>query len=752
MNQTPSSNHGGSMLTTNNVAAQGAYEDVPNSRPQSPTTYRAMTSSSPSARLSPGRSYASAVARSLSPRNSNENDQPCAATVYPSLSGKCNEQQPSSCHYVQPGGRLDRCLSQEKGKAVAGAIGRRGSNTPRPDEVRRVVLEDQVVEAEDPGSASRKRRRTEEDLGNEDSPSVETRTQNAPVRLPTSETSQPPTASSEPAASSSRVPHPVQSNEPSSSRPHNSVVDSSLDIGFAIVPDSDVVESLLAIPDHSSPHTPLHVPASGRRHSGRAARASIDTSDDDDQSDIGDLLPLFPLPPSSIPTSSPRTPAPHRHQRQATPIAPARGHRWSVVSTSSIDDDGSWRSSQRTPSIQEVEMADATRPDTPIPTSSSHSRRRIRRRLLRRERREHRAASVASTSQTSADDGPDEPPITFDVDALDPDYVAPLSRSWRRVQGDSASWRGRGMAAAQRESWNELDDTESVLAVQIPFHGTEEPGVSMRIELMLEVFRRVLLIPGAFILPGYSVAGFHGMNTEPFWYLARGIPLPTIVALVGLGWLNSTPITLNFDFWRDSNPHLCGMFRFIYRFGAQTKAEYENLVRRALLESDLFDTTYDVLTRDISRGGMWRGSTRIDALNAILDSIDVDIIHCRVSANTTEPVAVIYVMPPTSDRRDWLRFSSQLKRHHFGSNIAGHPEPFTSRVWCGYCHSLGHIAGACSVRRTIGWHEPPLQTQQQAQPPQNNGANGAIGRGRGRGNGRGNGRGRGGNGRGRGNF
>ncbi|TFY51745.1 hypothetical protein EVJ58_g10403 [Rhodofomes roseus] len=424
------------------------------------------------------------------------------------------------------------------------------------------------------------------------------------------------------------------------------------------VPDSDVVESLLAIPDYSSPHTPLHVPASGRRHSGRAARASIDTSDDDDQSDIGDLLPLFPLPPSSIPTSSPRTPAPHRHQRQATPIAPARGHRWSVVSTSSIDDDGSWRSSQRTPSIQEVEMADATRPDTPIPTSSSHSRRRIRRRLLRRERREHRAASVASTSQTSADDGPDEPPITFDVDALDPDYVAPLSRSWRRVQGDSASWRGRGMAAAQRESWNELDDTESVLAVQIPFHGTEEPGVSMRIELMLEVFRRVLLIPGAFILPGYSVAGFHGMNTEPFWYLARGIPLPTIVALVGLGWLNSTPITLNFDFWRDSNPHLCGMFRFIYRFGAQTKAEYENLVRRALLESDLFDTTYDVLTRDISRGGMWRGSTRIDALNAILDSIDVDIIHCRVSANTTEPVAVIYVMPPTSDRRDWLRFSS----------------------------------------------------------------------------------------------
>ncbi|TFY54496.1 hypothetical protein EVJ58_g8830 [Rhodofomes roseus] len=700
MNNASVSIHGGSTPNTTNAAAQSAFKAVPDSQPQSPTTYRAMTSSSPSARLSPGRSYASVVARSPSPRYSNENDQIPTGPAPPpptpaSVSTKTNNGTTASSH--DAGWTV--VSHKKKGKAVAVTTGRRGPNVPRPDDVRRAVLEIQPVEADDPGSASRKRRRTEEDLGNEDSPSVETRTQNASAH-------------------------------------------------------SDVVESLLALPDNTSPMTPRRVPTSGRRHSGPMARASFDTSDDDDDSDIGDILPLFPLPPSSIPSSSPRTPVSHRHRHPATPIAPARGHRWSEVSADIIVGDDSPRSSLRTPSIQEVEMADATRPDTPVPTSSSHTRRRIRRRLLRRERRERRATSVSSTSQSSTDDGPAMPLITFDVDALDPDYVVPLTGSWRRVQGDSSSWRGRGMAAAQRESWNDLDNTEAVLAVQIPFHGAEEPGVSMRIELMLEVFRRILLIPGTFILPGYSVTGFHGLNTEPFWYLARGIPLPTIVALVRLGWLNSSPITLNFEFWRDSNPHLCGMFRFIYRFGAQSKAEYENLVRRALLETDLYDTTYDVLTRDISRGGMWSGSTRIDALNAILESIDVDIIHCRVSANTTEPVAVIYVMPPTADRRDWLRFSSQLKCHHFGSSIAGHPEPFTSRVWCGYCHSLGHIAGACSVRRTIGWHEPPLQTPQQAQqPPPNNGANG---RGRGRGNGRGNGRGRGGNGggngRGRGNF
>ncbi|KAH9841867.1 uncharacterized protein C8Q71DRAFT_720937 [Rhodofomes roseus] len=531
---------------------------------ESPTTVRAMTSSSQSPRLSPGLSYASAVAGSPTQAKANGNHTVPTGPASPSPPAPVATETNVRGRDVRPATEsVDQqtgwtVVSHKKGKAKATA-GRLGTNTQRPSVIHRTVLEDQPMETDESGSASRKRRRVEEDLGNEDSPSIQTRKQNVRAQTSTPAASPLPASNSGPSEPSLRTNNHAHTNEPSTSQSRDSNADSTSDLNFTVIPDSDVVEALLAPPSNESPQTPRRDSTSGRRHSGLRMRASIDTSDDDDDlSYLGDILLLFPLPPSSLPSSTPRTPVSRRTQRPATPFAPPRGHHWSEVGNNSINGDGPTRLSLQTPSIPEVEMDDATRlPDTPVPTSSSHTRRRIRRLLLRRERREHRSAPAPSPSPSLSSDDPDDAQAPFDVDALDPDFIVPPSGSWRQVQGDSTVWRGRGMAAGQRESWNALDAAEAVLAVQIPLHGTEEPGVSTRIEIMLDVFRRTLLIPGTFILPAYSIAGFHGMNTEPFWYLARGIPLSKIMALVNIGWLNSSPVTLHFDFWRDTNPHLC---------------------------------------------------------------------------------------------------------------------------------------------------------------------------------------------------
>ncbi|KAH9830959.1 uncharacterized protein C8Q71DRAFT_727152 [Rhodofomes roseus] len=758
-----------------------------NSRSQSPTTYRAMSSSSPTARLSPGLSYASAVTGS--PNNVKATELVDASPAPPpptpaSQNASSRDNQPLESTVADETG-WKVVSHKKKGKATAVANTRPNANSSRSNNARRAVLDNNQMDLDSPNSEPRKRRRTEDDLGNEDSDAIIAKVQNAPPRAeqPTSMT--PLDVSPSPLTSASTNDRRGVAAGKRPSHTNVTVAGSDVDIEFAIAPDSEVVETLL-VPSTSSSRSG-NVASSSRKgnvapssrsgntaassHNGNAAsssrnnaassslhskeasssrrqmRAASFSSDSDDQSSsLADILPLFPLPPSSIPASTPRTPARQSNRRPDTPIVPPRGHHWSDVSNGSTIREESSTYSERSPSIPEVEMIDATRPATPPPTSS-HARRR-------RRRRAERAARSASRNSRSTDDSVlDGPPVPFNIDELDPDIIIPPPGSWRPVQGDSASWKGRGMATPQWESWDALDREEAVLAIQIPFHGAEEPGVNVRIDMMLNVLRRLLLIPSAYILPGYSPAGYHGMNVEPFWYLGRGIPLTVIVALVTMGWFNSSIITLHFDFWRDNNPHLCAMFRLIHRFGAQSKAEYEELVRRELVDSELYDVIYEVLKRDMERGGMWRNSRRVDALNRVLESVDVDVINCRITANTTEPVAVIYMKPPTADRRDWQRFSNQLKKHRFGSNIAGHPEPFTSRVWCGYCHSLGHTAGTCRVRNTPGWHDAPLPPAIQPPQQQYNATNGGgRGRGNGCGRGRGNGRGRGGNGRGGGNF
>ncbi|KAH9830780.1 uncharacterized protein C8Q71DRAFT_727255 [Rhodofomes roseus] len=458
---------------------------------------------------------------------------------------------------------------------------------------------------------------------------------------------------------------------------------------------------------------------------------------------------LFPRPPSSSPIAMPVTPSPSRGRRShtATPSRPAKGRRWADES----DDEFT---SPIPPSQTSSRQSDVSMFDTPLPApqGSSRNRRRCkqranRRRLSRLAQTARGASSSASASLASSDDEE----VPFDVDSLDHDATVPPRSLWRKPQGDRPDWKARGMAPTQKDAWDVIDDTEPVVAVQIPNHGTEEPGLEERIAAITNAFARILHLPNVAIIPAYSIEGFHGPNKEPNWYLARGLNLLVCIALVRMGWLNSSFITLNFDFWRDSNPLLCGMWRLIHRFGAQSKEEYRRLIHRELLGPELYGIISVALTRDVARGGYWESHSHDEAFTKLLDSVDVDLIPARTVGNMTEMVVVLHIKPPTAHRKDWLRFCDALRKHGFGSQETGHPIAFIGRLWCGYCHSLGHTSPFCSVRSTIGWHDDqPQQPPAQAAPPPpppNGGAPGGRGRGRGQ-RGGGTQRGRGGRARG----
>ncbi|KAH9839782.1 uncharacterized protein C8Q71DRAFT_855093 [Rhodofomes roseus] len=720
-------------------------------RSLSPTTYHEMTSSSPSARRSPGISYAAMAARSPSPRSPANNEHATIAVAPQPPPPSPQDDMESFPPLAPPASQTNqgagwtlvtnkKKVAAWKGKGRETAARRRRASLS--DDEPTVNLSPEIELGVEP----RKRRRVADDTGSDADPMPTLRKQNPlPKRSspPTSTTRRPPRQSSP----TDFILHgkPVWTKGPPSSKPAKApVTNDNIDIDFAMASDSDPIEPLLfpasGLSTSASPAPsyrqagPSRIPRiTAAKYTSRMAHVPTART-----------TSLFPLPPSSLPPGTPRTPAKasRPHRRSPSPSAPSRNRRRPKArDTSSSTDDASSSPLYQPRSPPEIEMADASQPVGP-----SHPTRNG----MRHEQGRRSTAAAGAPPQRPATRRPDTPPLPFDVDTLDADIIIPAVDSWHEVQGDAADWKKEGMAPVQRKTWDELDLAGPSLAMMIPNHGTEEPGGHLRIELMTQVFHNHLHVPGVSILSGYSLTGFHGMNEAPYWYLGQGIPIHVIAALVNLGWLNLSNITLHFAFWRDHNPHLCAMFRQVFRFGAQSKEEYNELVRRELLDSDLYDILFDVLTRDIDNDGMWSGPSRLEAITEILDSVEVEIVTCKVG-QTYEQVAVIYVKPPTADRRDWRAFANRIQKHLFGSDAGGHPEPFLEKLRCSYCHSLGHNAVHCHVRDTPGWHASPLRLPYQVAPLPNQMNAVATGGGRGRGNGRGNGRGGGrGNGRGRG--
>ncbi|KAH9831842.1 uncharacterized protein C8Q71DRAFT_861513 [Rhodofomes roseus] len=455
-------------------------------------------------------------------------------------------------------------------------------------------------------------------------------------------------------------------------------------------------------PDHAQPNdnqthpfvanSPRPSSSFAKKSGAKNARASI-------SSHAGTDVSPFPLRQPTSSSHDPRTPTQSRGQRArtATPAAPSR------PSTRASRKRPEERSPTPQPSRFDHETSDEemtprstvardSSPESHYPTPPHHKRGRGRYSVARATRRRSQPTPARTPS-----------PDPYDIIMQDPDIVVPPAGSFRRVQGDRVDWKKRNMDMEQIEAWKEICMDRPTVAVQVGELGTEAPGVNERIDDIGSILFRLSQTPGILVTPAHPPKPIQAQalpitrnappkptNKDPVWYLVDGLSEKWCAALIRAAWLSTVKLSLNFEAWTHEIPNLCAAFRLIYRFRANNKDEYDVIVRRELLDSDLNKVVVDILLKDIARGGRWRRYTRDDAFGEILDSVDVDIVHCNVTPHLSEPVAFLHISSPTSDWQDWLVFCDAIRKHGFGSTATGHPVLFTNRVYCGYCHSLGH--------------------------------------------------------------
>ncbi|TFY58258.1 hypothetical protein EVJ58_g6520 [Rhodofomes roseus] len=444
---------------------------------------------------------------------------------------------------------------------------------------------------------------------------------------------------------------------------------------------------------------------------------------------------------SSSPAAQSRTPTQQRssHARTPTPAAPPRipGKFVKKRGAAKSPTQSSLRARQTSSDEEMLPTSDA-----PVQSDASTHDARPREPAIRHGRGRY---SLYAVGNPPVQRTPSPELSPYDVLLADSDITIPPEGLLKETQGDRMDWKKKGLCLKQAKAWNDLGRGRPLIVVQFGELGAEEAGMNERAVFLVALLSRLSERNDVQVNPGhgpleegrYEDNKDAPPNKEPYWIAIENLPDDWCIALARAAWLRAGKYVLNFTLWRHDPPTLCAQFRSVFRFKAQSKEEYEAIVRRELLNSELMTLTLNLLEGDIERGGKWRRALLDDAFGAILDSVDVEVHNSRITSHTSEDIAFIHISSPTADWQEWITFRDAVQAHKFGSSAAGHPIPFLGRVFCGFCHSLGHPTGRCPAKL---FFFPKQSLPQKQQPTQSSSAGrGGYQGGRGNGNGRGRG-------------
>ncbi|TFY59001.1 hypothetical protein EVJ58_g6055 [Rhodofomes roseus] len=349
----------------------------------------------------------------------------------------------------------------------------------------------------------------------------------------------------------------------------------------------------------------------------------------------------------------------------------------------------------------------------------------FRRNLLPIPNQEERERYASAVPQ-GAGDAPDAPIRFVTIPGASGATRRPRD-GFPRVEGKDAYHLTEGMSQKQIDAWNVIARTEFVVGVQVPRHGADDPDAGEIVELIAEKLETFMSIKDAPIKSAYAAdpSNRRKRNHPPYYHLIHKLSYVHAEHLIGQEWLSTSGLTMNFVRWVADNPQYIGSLRPPHRLGATTNEGYTEVLVRVLRSGEVLPLIMSLLASDIDNGGRWQDWTIWDARDAVLSSARADKLERKSRAGRPDPVVRLYVQSPTANPEDWEYFRGVLEKCNFGSDSDGKPELFKEEMRCAYCHSIDHPVGLCTLLSIPGWHDSdPTKPKQ----PENTGPSHGHGR------------------------
>ncbi|KAH9839015.1 uncharacterized protein C8Q71DRAFT_855666 [Rhodofomes roseus] len=359
--------------------------------------------------------------------------------------------------------------------------------------------------------------------------------------------------------------------------------------------------------------------------------------------------------------------------------------------------------------------------------------------------------------------------VASGIDWLNADFTRAPPKGWKRVQFRSLRDVLKGQDKEQAKRWTEIAKLRKCLLIQIAgCGGCDDDFASWQsYELMKELVLILFGVSRRQLLPPQQEAGAPaGSNIAPYYTLATDLSDHQIAAMLGWTWVSTKWLSVNFVAFPTPLPTYVATWESSTAFVSSAPQDVEDMLAAGFNREPLLSTTARIIRSDKDAGaaGRWGDTSLINAFNATVNSVRVDMLPRLVGPqNTPAPLYAMYCDPPTANEKDWEVFRDAIQAHAFGVDGGRNPDLFVNSSDCRICHSADHSVGLCYLDSVEGWNGPRRENYtNQAAPSTRGGRNRPRGgnqqrgggnqqrgggdqqRGRGRG---GRGRGRGGNGR-----
>ncbi|EPS95518.1 hypothetical protein FOMPIDRAFT_1019373 [Fomitopsis schrenkii] len=276
---------------------------------------------------------------------------------------------------------------------------------------------------------------------------------------------------------------------------------------------------------------------------------------------------------------------------------------------------------------------------------------------------------------------------------------------WPRTELRSpTSWRD-GQEEEQADAWG-VEGGGVRVFVHFAAHGAQDMGTNDRIEAAQGIFIAEFQVDtnGIHIIPSLPRAvGPLRANQSPTYFAVIGMDATAAIRIAGYGWISTSRVTMRLEFLRDAPPNYLGAFLHVRRFGSMHNDDIAARVRNIIREDAIVaGEIRAIIERDIAAGGRWRQYPVEIVFDHVLSSLTVNIIPLRTRGAEAEPLARIYIEPPTANASDWLTFRAMIMGLRLGDVLTGHPVPFAGTLWCALCHSHDHPTTNCTLPSVPG--------------------------------------------------
>ena len=281
-------------------------------------------------------------------------------------------------------------------------------------------------------------------------------------------------------------------------------------------------------------------------------------------------------------------------------------------------------------------------------------------------------------------------------------FVTPMpAGGWPDIHGGRPDWQYENMANAMFKLWKARTFPHCLVAMA--GEGACDPGEARRRTVQEDAISRVFGIKVE-IVQAQAADQKRKRNDAPLCNMVQIIYPADLQRVLDAKCISIRDgPTLFFFPAKPALPTFMLNFERPEAFGTR-KRNPTRIVRERMTRNAIRTRFIQIFRREMEIHGD-NDQTAEERADAMIEVTTIKLVT-RVYRGEEIPLATVYCAVPTDEEDTWYAIRDAFRTAKLGTDISGHPTPYTKPMKCGICHGVDHDTSMCKFPRAPEWSGP----------------------------------------------